>query len=70
MNIKKIIKAIEEAEQFLICDMPSKVFPTDRMTGETMFREDYFESKKEIEKYLKAHFRILKKQIKEEALRK
>jgi len=67
MNIKKTIKAVEEAEEFLICDMPSKVFPTDRMTGKTMFREDYFQSKKEIEEYLKLHFEILKKQIKEEA---
>jgi len=59
-----IKELIEDLKIFLISDMPSKVFPTDRMTGKTMFREDYFESKKEIEDYLEANFEILEKQIK------
>jgi len=62
---KTIKEAIEELETFLIVDMPSKVFPTDRKTGQTMFRQDYFDSKKEIKEYLEFHFKTLLKQIKE-----
>lgn len=62
---KDINEAINDLEEFLICDLPSKVFPMDRTLGTTMFRQDYFETKKQIEKYIFQHFKILKKQVKE-----
>lgn len=53
-------KAIDEFEEFLECDLPSKIFPMDRMTGQTMFREDYFESPKDVEEYIKLNFKAFR----------
>lgn len=62
---KNVNEAIRDLEMFLLCDLPSLVFPMDRVTGKTMFREDFFESKRQIEKYIHTHFKILKKQIRD-----
>lgn len=61
---------IEELETFLICDMPNKIFPMDRKLGKTMFRTDYFETPKQVEKYLTAHFNILKRQLKKDSAKR
>lgn len=53
-------KAIDEFEEFLLADFPSKVFPMTRITGETMFREDYFETEKDVEEYIKLQFRAFR----------
>ena len=68
MKVKKaktIDEAINDCELFLLCDLPSKVFPMDRTLGTTMFRQDFFETAKDVEKYIKGHFKVLRKQIRE-----
>lgn len=59
----KIKKAIDEFEEFLIVDMPSKVFPMDRNLGVTTFREDMFEKPKDVEDYIKLHFKIFRNEL-------
>jgi len=65
MTDKEIDKAIDELEEFFLCDMPSMVFPMDRKLNRTFFRTDFFETPKHVEKYIEDHFKILRKQIKE-----
>ena len=55
---KKDIKNLKELWEFLECDMPSKIFPDEKINGEIFTREDYFINKKDVECYLKAHFLI------------
>lgn len=60
-------KAVNDFEDFLMADLPSKIFPMDRITGETLFREDFFETKKDVESYIEQHFKVFRDQLKEEA---
>ena len=62
---KTIQEAINDLEVFLVSDMPSKVFPIEKLKGEIYEREDYFTDTEEIKEYLKEHFEILNKQIEE-----
>lgn len=66
---QNIINKIDELEIFLLADLPSKVFPMERIFDETTFREDFFKTKDEIEKYIEEHFRILREQIKKEKIK-
>ena len=63
--MKEINKAIDEFEEFLLCDLDTKIFPMDRVTGRTMFRQDFFQTKKDVHDYIEEHFRILRENIKE-----
>lgn len=54
-------KSIDELEEFLLADLPSKIFPMDRTLGRTMFREDFFKTSKDVEKYIKLHFKIFRR---------
>lgn len=61
-------KAIDDFELFLLVDLPSKIFPHDetleKLKGEDWYREDYFKNKKEVEEYIKGHFKVLRTEIK------
>jgi Asp-tRNA(Asn)/Glu-tRNA(Gln) amidotransferase C subunit len=60
----EIMLYINELQEFLECDMPTKIFPFEIVEGKNWYREDSFKSIKEVEEYLKLHFDTLKKQIK------
>lgn len=57
-------EAINDLEDFLIADLPSKVFPMMRIKDQTMFREDYFFSTKDVVQYIEDHFKVFRKQLK------
>ena len=61
---KTIQEAIDDLETFLESDMPSKVFPEEKVLGKDWKRVDPFLSREEVIKYLREHFKILNKQIK------
>ena len=63
-NPKSVSEAINDLETFFHADLPSKIFPMERLTNQTWFREDFFETNKQVGKYVKEHFSILRKQIK------
>ena len=52
------MKEAIELYNFLDADMPSKIFPHEKMKGEIWSREDIFINKKDVEEYLLEHFRI------------
>lgn len=54
MSNEKII----ELYDFLDADMPSKIFPEEKIKNEVWTREDYFKNKEEVEQYLREHFEI------------
>lgn len=56
-------KAIDNFEEFLLVDLPTKIFPMERILNQTMFREDFFETKKDVEKYIKDHFKIFRREV-------
>ncbi len=62
---KTIKEAIDDFQQFLECDMPSMIFPKEKVLGKGWVRVDPFKSREEVIKYLEAHFKILEKQINE-----
>ena len=61
---EKLIKAIEELEEFFLCDLPTKVYPQENIKGNTWVREDHFKNIIEVKDYIEEHFQILYKQIK------
>ena len=63
--MKTIQEAIDDLQTFLECDMPSKIFPKENSFGTAWERTDPFKDKEEVIKYLRGHFEILDKQIKE-----
>ncbi len=62
---KTIEEAINQLQKFLMSDLYSKFIPKIKIDGETLYRDDYFKTKKDFYCYMDAHFRILKKHIKE-----
>ena len=60
---KTIKEAINDLETFLECDMPSMVFPEEKVLGRNWERVDPFKLREEVVKYLRLHFGILEKQI-------
>jgi len=58
MMDKEDIKNLKELLDFLDADMPSKIFPDEKIKNEIWTREDKFENIKEIREYLKQHFLI------------
>ena len=65
---KTIKEAIDNCQQFLECDLyarfrPEQCFPTKKK--EMWYRDsnDVFKNERDFEKYLKVHFKILKKEI-------
>jgi len=60
---KTIKEAIDDFQTFLECDMPSMIFPKEKVLGEDWERVDPFKSREEVVKYLRIHFEILRKQI-------
>ena len=67
---KTIKEAIDDFQQFLECDMPSMVFPEEKVLGKDWKRVDSFKSREEVIEYLGIHFKILEKQINEIKRRK
>ncbi len=67
---KTIKKAINDFQQFLECDMPSMIFPKEKVLGKNWERVDPFKSREEVVKYLEIHFEVLEKQINEIKRRK
>ena len=61
---KIVEKVTTEFEQFLLSDLPSKIFPVDRTLGYTAFREDFFETPKDVENYIEEHFKIFREELK------
>ena len=62
---KTIQKAINELQVFLECDMPSMIFPEEKVLGKYWKRLDSFKSREDVVKYLKIHFRVLREQMNE-----
>jgi len=62
---KTIKEAVGDLQEFFECDLYSKFRPEEKINNEVWVREDVFPNKKEFYKYLKDHFDILQKQIKE-----
>ena len=60
-----IQRAIDELQTFLECDMPSKIFPKEKILGKDWKRQDPFKSRNDVVRYLRTHFEILEKQIEE-----
>lgn len=60
---KTIKEAINLFQQFLECDLPSMVFPEEKVLGESWVRVNPFKSREEVIKYLRIHFKILEKEI-------
>jgi len=67
MNKQKILKKINELQQFLESDLYTRFRPADLVLGEGWAREkqDVFKNEKEFIEYLEGHFDILKKGIEE-----
>ena len=63
IKVKDVEEYIQELEDFLLADIPSKIFPKEKVNGKNFIREDYFKNIKEVEKYIMEHFKILNKQI-------
>jgi len=61
--MNKITEAIDNFEEFLLADLPSKIFPMHRLGDETFFREDFFETKKQVEEYIEEHFKVFRKEV-------
>ena len=61
----RINKAINDFEEFLDADLPSKIFPHDevlkKVKCEDWYRQDTFESKEEVRKYIAGHFDVFRK---------
>ena len=67
MNIKKpktIEEAIDEFQEFLECDLFTKLKPEIDIDGTGFIREDSIENENEFLKYINEHFNILREQIK------
>lgn len=62
---KTIQEAIEDLLVFLECDLYSKFRPEHKIKGEPYCRTDQFSNEEEMVDYLREHFAILQKQIKE-----
>ena len=68
---KTISEAINDLEMFLECDLYSKFRPAHKLpTGkkgkkQTWYRQDCFLNEEEFIKYIRAHFDILEKQVKQ-----
>ena len=67
---KTIQEAIDELQTFLECDMPSMVFPEEKVLGKDWARVDPFKSREDVVEYLREHFKILEKQMNEIKRRK
>ena len=61
---KTIQKAIDDLQTFLESDMPSMIFPEEKVLGKDWVRTDQFRNREEVKNYLRGHFKILDKQIK------
>lgn len=61
---EKIIKHIEELEEFLECDLYSKFRPEKELNGEVWVRDDSFKDEEDFRKYIRCHFNVLKKLVK------
>ena len=61
---KTIMEAIEGLQEFLECDLYSKFRPEHKINKVKWYRQDVFKNEKEFLDYLEAHFKILKKEIK------
>jgi len=57
------MKAIDNFEEFLLCDLPSKIFPKTEVNGEVWCREDYFKNKDEVKKYIEELFEVFRKEL-------
>jgi len=61
------MEAIDNFEQFLLVDLPSKIFPKDetlsKLKGENWYRVDSFKDKKEVKEYIEGHFDIFRKEL-------
>lgn len=64
-SLKKIFKEIDVLWTFFDCDMYTKFRPEIKIGKRTMYRQDWFTNEKEFSEYLKSHFELLKKIIKE-----
>ena len=62
---KTVREAIDDLQTFLECDMPSMIFPEEKVLGKDWKRVDPFKSREDVVEYLKIHFEVLEKQIKE-----
>jgi len=63
MDIKKINKAINDLQEFLECDLYSKLRPEMMVGNKKMYREDFIKTEEEFYDYLKGHFDILRKEL-------
>lgn len=61
------MEVIDNFEEFLLVDLSSKIFPKDELLSEIRkedwYRTDAFETKKDVEKYIKAHFKVFRKEL-------
>lgn len=62
---KTIKEAVDDLQEFLECDMPSMIFPEEKVLGKGWVRVDSFKSREDVIEYLRVHFKIFEKQIKE-----
>lgn len=64
------MNAIDNFEEFLECDLPSMVFPKDeilgKVKGEDWYREDAFQTKEDVERYIAIHFKVFRDELAQE----
>jgi len=53
---KKELRKLKDLYIFLDADMPSQIFPLEKVRGELWKRKDTFKNRKEVEEYLKEYF--------------
>lgn len=60
---KTIKEAIDNLQQFLECDLYTKLKPEIDIKGMDFIREDYIANEEEFLVYMNSHFNILRKEI-------
>jgi len=67
---KTIQEAIDSLQTFLECDLYTQLKPEMKIKGEDYIRSDVIKNEKEFIEYLRFHFDILEKEIKELSINK
>ena len=62
---KTIQEAIEDLAVFLECDLYKQLRPKEIVNGKVFYREDIIDSEEEFVEYIREHFKILQKQVRE-----
>ena len=60
------MKAVDELEEFLLSDLPTKIFPEEIIRTGVWIREDKFNHIWEVRDYIEEHIKIFRKQLEKE----